>query len=370
MLEIQKFIKENKNWRQLLSEKPYCLLVKEDERGYLLLKYNQINSDFSNLIVQECRGIILKKDTYEIVCHPFHKFFNWGESQASYIDWSFASALEKIDGSLIKIWYDIDDWNISTNGTINAFEANLENTLDNVNSFGKLFLYTLAKMNIVEEFWKAIDNHKEYSHLFELATPLNRIVVPYKDYGIYYLSSKKNNTGEEDCFEEIYDIVPVPKQFPLYSLDECIKSAEKLPYDNEGYVVVDKYRNRIKIKSPAYVVIHHMKGEGGVSKRRMLDLIRAGEDEEFLNYFPEYEEIYEEVWYKWSKLVNRIVKDIQRYHNEYSNVDRKTLALWATKECLIPAIIFSLKDGKILSWEDYLSNQTSEKLLKYMEKIQ
>ena len=30
---------------------------------------------------------------------------------------------KKIDGSLIKLWYDNNDWHISTNGTINAYEA-------------------------------------------------------------------------------------------------------------------------------------------------------------------------------------------------------------------------------------------------------
>lgn len=105
-LQLLNFIKQNKeNWKEVLQQPPYSLIVKEDD-DYILLKYNQLESDLSNLIVQECRGIILRKSDLKVVCFPFKKFFNYHEPNAANIDWDGARVLDKIDGSLIKLWFD------------------------------------------------------------------------------------------------------------------------------------------------------------------------------------------------------------------------------------------------------------------------
>lgn len=58
-LQLLDFIKQNKeNWKEVLQKSPYSLIVKEDD-DYILLKYNQLESDLSNSIVQECRGVSL-----------------------------------------------------------------------------------------------------------------------------------------------------------------------------------------------------------------------------------------------------------------------------------------------------------------------
>ena len=58
-LQLLNFIKQNKeNWKEVLQKPPYSLIVKESD-DYVLLKYNQLESDLSNSIVQECRGVSL-----------------------------------------------------------------------------------------------------------------------------------------------------------------------------------------------------------------------------------------------------------------------------------------------------------------------
>lgn len=101
MLKVQEFIKNNKDWRVLLANAPYFLVISDKEmygRNLVCLKYNQIESDFSQEIVRECRGLILDADTAEIVCYPFYKFFNYGEANQAEIDWSSAYVTEKLDG--------------------------------------------------------------------------------------------------------------------------------------------------------------------------------------------------------------------------------------------------------------------------------
>ena len=73
-LQLLDFIKQNKeNWKEILQKPPYSLIVKEDD-DYILLKYNQLESDLSNSIVQECRGIILRKSDLKVVCFPFTSY--------------------------------------------------------------------------------------------------------------------------------------------------------------------------------------------------------------------------------------------------------------------------------------------------------
>ena len=50
-------------------------------------------------------------------------------------------------------------------------------------------------------------------------------------------------------------------------------------YDKEGIP-------RVKVKSAAYVAIHHIRGEG-LNPKRIAELVISGEEEEYLTYFPE-----------------------------------------------------------------------------------
>jgi len=84
ILKVIELIKNNPNWREILSESPYCITIKDDG-DFILLKYSQIDSDFNNEIVRECRGLIIHKN-FNPVCVPFYKFGNYGESYADNID--------------------------------------------------------------------------------------------------------------------------------------------------------------------------------------------------------------------------------------------------------------------------------------------
>ena len=108
MLKVIEFIKNNHEWRELLSGEPYNIKISGDG-GFIMLKYSQINSDFSNEIVRECRGLILD-EKFNPACVPFYKFGNYGESYAADIDWNSAVVEEKIDGSLIKVWNYAGKW--------------------------------------------------------------------------------------------------------------------------------------------------------------------------------------------------------------------------------------------------------------------
>jgi len=374
-LKLLNIIKNHpNNYRDILTAKPYCLSIREDDE-YILFRYNQINSDFSNKAVREARGIIFDKYEWDVVCLPFTKFFNHGETQAAPINWDKAKVTEKLDGSLIKIWYHKSKWHISTNGTISAYGADLQLPFTDfdgkrIDNFGDLVMHTLVhklgSMMEVAEFLAELDKH--YTHLFELCTPYNRVVVPHTECNLLYITSMCTITGTEKHFTDI--LLDTPIVFPLASFDECVSAAEKLPFNEEGYVVSDRKGNRVKIKSPAYLAVHRMKGgEDGVSRKRILELIRMNEHEEFLAYFAEYKDVFDEISTKYLTLAKELTCNLMDYFSEYENVDRKTLALWAIENCPIPAFIFNIADGRVKDVNEFIKNAKIDFLLSHVEKM-
>ena len=302
--DIGKFCLVNQNWRELLSDKPYCLKIKEDG-DYVLFEYNMIESDFSSKIVQEARGIIFKIDHWEKpVCHPFDKFFNYGEPNVAEINWLDAFVTEKVDGSLIKIWHDNNSWHISTNGTINAFTAELPNV--KVTNFGDYFKLAVEQYyEQLEDLFLELDT--DYTYMFELVGPYNRVVIPYENPDVYFLAARNNTTNElYSCYVEIAGLenIPRPKQWPLTTLEECIRITETMPWDQEGFVVSDTIGNRIKVKSPAYVVAHYMRNNNSVNRKHLIKIVLLNEVEEFLCYAAEYADELKQV----QTLMNAYIK--------------------------------------------------------------
>ena len=212
-LELRDFILSHDNWEELLTTDPYNLKISRDD-GYIMFKYNQVASDFSIPLVREARGIIFRESNWECVCHAFNKFGNYGESYCPNIDWGTASVQEKCDGSLIKLWHD-NGWHISTNGTIDAFKAELNDT--KYSTFGAL---VEDAMPMSWGAWEKIADPK-CTYMFELVSPYNRVVIPYKETKLYFLGIRDMEDGGEwnpEDSDMIYAF-EIPKRYPLYSLE-------------------------------------------------------------------------------------------------------------------------------------------------------
>lgn len=369
-LEVQKFIESHSDWEKLLAEKPYCLTVSKDEfkdRHLVMLKYSQVDSDMSIKIVQECRGLILDEDTLEIVSFPFTKFFNVQEPLAVKIDWKTARISEKVDGSLVKVVNIDGDLLISTNGTIDAFKAPVvEQVGCKWKSFGELVREVFFKKNIESSIFD-----EGFTYMFELTSPYTRIVIPYSDIDLHFLGKRDNKTFQETYFTDdkvMSGLFNTPEVYSLKTVDECIDAAKELPWDEEGYVVCDKDFYRVKVKSPSYCAVHHLKGEGGVmSYRRAVEIVRANEIDEICSYFEEFRPALEECKSKFWKLV----EDCEACWNDYLKVDsslstRKDKAIWITQHAQIPGLFFGLLDKKVPSVRDFFMTMPAEKLLKYL----
>ena len=359
-LELVKFIKGNSDWEDILSSPPYSLRISRDS-GYILFKYNQIESDFSIPLVQEARGIILRDGVWDIVCFPFQKFFNVQEELSSEIDWNTATVYEKLDGSLIKIWNDNDNWYISTNGTIFSQAAEISSVNPIGDSFFDLVVYSLTKQIGDLSCLDKWDNNNTY--LFELLSPYTKVVVYHPETKIVHIATRNNSSGKYIEYDTGIEKV---KQFPLSSLAECIKVAKTLPFDEEGYVVRDFFGNMVKIKSPAYVRAHRLVSNGVVTPKRILEIIEMNESDEFLSYFPEYFDYFEEMKDKIISLLAVLDSVETEYWQIKDNFGgRKELALWA-KNTGYQHYIFLFHDGKVSSPEEWFYNLSTDKRLRIL----
>lgn len=330
MLKIQEFIRENNtNWRELLSNEPYNLIIKEED-GFVLFKYNQLNSDFSQEICCEARGLILDStDNFKVVRLAFKKFFNIDEYYASPIDWDTAVATEKIDGSIISIWYARDKWHISTMNNINAFKADLDG-ITPYGSFGDLVTSILPMEKIEKHL-----NHR-YCYTFELASIYNKVVLEYKEPSLYLLSIRNMETLYEENYKINYDTtkqlgVKLPQKYKLTCEKDYRKIVENMDRTHEGIVVRDANGNRVKIKTLLYLEIHRKINNHVITINRILDLYKTNEHEEFLSYFPEYKDIFDKVIQAYEILKSYVLTAISAAHfymelAQETNQDRKWLS--------------------------------------------
>ena len=66
----------------------------------VIFSYSQIDSPKTDPIVRMSRGIVLEKDTWNIVSMPFYRFYNFEEvpEEREKFNWNKSVATTKIDG--------------------------------------------------------------------------------------------------------------------------------------------------------------------------------------------------------------------------------------------------------------------------------
>ena len=399
-LQIQKFLREYESASPFAAERILASLLElqikfgiytNHHPQYLNLiqfSYDQIESPKDHPIVRECRGIILDScNNWNVVAYPFNRFFNYGEGYADEIDWTTARVQEKVDGSLIIMYHYDDKWHVATRGSIDA-----SGTVGDWKKVGTDQPWTFKDLFwAAANFWltdrlEKLDHLNDFTLMFELTSPLNRIVCDYTKMDIKdaldgmgsrltLIGVRHNNTLQEHSLAPFninygLDLIKlyIVKKFPLTSFDEVIKSAEELnPLKMEGYVVVDANFNRVKIKSPKYVALHHLRD--GFGTRRLMELIQLGDDEEFLSYFPEFIDQFKYYKQNYEKLLLTMHADWSKVTIKMDCMHeptQKDFALEAVK-CRVPGFLFMHRKDMNVGPKEYLKNMHVDKLLELVK---
>jgi len=132
------------------------------------LKYDQVASEFSSGIVQECRGLIVDENSWKIVVFPYRKFFNYMETQAAKINWNEkVQVQEKVDGSLATLYWYNGAWHVASSSVPDGS--------------GSLKTVGISFADLFWDVWKnlkyELPKHKNRCYMFELLSPRNTIIV-------------------------------------------------------------------------------------------------------------------------------------------------------------------------------------------------
>jgi T4 RnlA family RNA ligase len=357
-LRIQEFLRAHaQGGLDLLREQYGVKARRHAEFPHIIsLKYDQIGSPTADPIVVECRGIILdESNDWAVVARPFDRFFNYGDGHAAEIDWSTARVQTKEDGSLAIFYYYADQWRVATSGTPDAS--------GDVNGFGFTFAKLFYDAAHRHEMWPTAEA-EEYTFLFELTGPFNRIVVQHHESSVTLLAARHTQTGQEihpvDAARMLHPIDPVRivQEYPLTSAAEIVASFDSIsPLSQEGYVVVDGAFNRIKVKHPGYVALHHAKD--GLGPKVFVEIARSGETSEVIAAFPEFAPMIEEAKSRFADLVSAVEADYQLHK---AIAVQKDFAL-AVRGSRCTAALFQVRSGKVASVREFFRNARIEMLM-------
>ncbi len=314
-------------------------------------------------IVQQCRGLILDESSnWRVVARPYDKFFNIEEQRAAKIDWSTAKVFEKLDGSLFTMyWYD-NEWQVSTSGMPDA--------LGNVANHPKMYTFhDLFWTTFLDGGYKLPDpSEKDKCFMFEVMTPWNRVVVKHMSHRVVLHGVRYIDGDMEEMYPEMiatkygWEFV---KSYPLQSVQDVVTAAAALnPLESEGFIVTDMNFNRVKVKSPAYVALHHM--ISSMSKRKLLEIMRMGEMPEVLSYYPEWAP----TWEKIDEQLNALVKETEDYYSAIKSIELQKDFAAKAKEYKHSGALFAVRSGKSKSFQEYFATvniTTLEDLLNLKE---
>lgn len=279
------------------------------------------------------RGLIINRFTGEIVARPFDKFFNYGEEPieiTSEIDY----VMEKMDGSLgILYWNQAGEPRVATRGSLTSIQA----------AMGEEILHNTIKHNKLDRDW---------TYLFEIIYPENRIVIDYQDEtALYLLAARNKETGDYMGIDEIHKVAlstgfKTPRIYPATTVKDVIALKDKFP-NREGVVVVFKDGTRVKFKADKYVELHRI--VFGLTFKRVLESMQAGtSSQEILAPIPD--ELYDKVT-EWieeiESAIHQIIVDVDLVFDQAPKGSRKEFALWVQKhhKHLAP-YLFAKVDGR------------------------
>lgn len=394
-------IRTNKNWKKFLKQEPRFVDVKQcpwkDEEGNVkypnlyMLSYNGILSDFNDQYVRLCRGCIVSvedKEHPQMICAPFTKFGNYGQSFCPEIDWASALVEQKVDGILIKLFYYDNKWHWITN---NGWNTNLpwkemikipskytEIETDTCNTIQDLIDYCLTKNNVtLSEF------APDYTYMFELISPKVRILVDNPKTDLVYLGCRNNYSCNEYNLYIAKKLIPVierfntVKYFDLHNIDEVLQLCNSYKGDtDEGVVVVDDKFNRVKIKCEDYIRLKGYRNMFDTTEEQIWKGMREGTIDDALQVFPELNERIQEI----QKNVIKYKHILEEYgkigKTEFNNIlvlndekrARRLYAAWVNDN--YKDYQFALFEGinKVPNYDRYLEHIKYKDILSFLEK--
>jgi hypothetical protein len=204
--------------------------------------------------------------------------------------------------------------------------------------------------------------------MFELVSPLTQVTIFYEEDAVYYLGHRNKLFGKESYEYDPYwkDFgVREPKVYKLNSISDCTALVNTFTKDEEGVVVSDREFNRIKVKSPEYLLAAHAANNGKLGLRTAVRLIQEDKVDDFLAYAPMHK-----------NKMDIIIAAYQEIENDFYNAFYVLKEdFWMPRKNFVNAIQYHFGDSDIfayLMWQysnrdygikDYMHRLTERKIM-------
>lgn len=310
------------------------LIEKEIEAGYIneqlhpcaplrILNYSQ-RAQFDwrwNPATMQCRGLIVDSE-WNIVSRPFPKFFSVEQLNGVLPAEPF-EAYEKMDGSLGILYHVYGKPQIASRGSFISEQSQRATLMLRTK-------YADAKFD------------PNFTYLFEIIYPENRIVV---DYGnreeLVLLAIIETATGKEWPLHSYDSVFPVVKRYDGFTqIDEILATQDSA---REGFVIRFQSGQRVKIKFDEYKRLHKLLT--AVSPKAIWELLRSGSDlSKIIEHVPDE-------FFAW---VRQTEDELRRDFSLIESTAKSEMQIGGSrkemaerfKKCQYPSVMFAMLDGK------------------------
>ena len=300
-MEITKFIKENNvydfaNLKAILESQQFGLKIKEDEdMPNLFLIHTTELTNLSLPFINECNGIIMDKNTFNIICYTFNKCLKSISNDID-IDNIFYEPL--YEGTLIRLYFNENRWILSTKKCLDASKSKWIST----KNFSELFNECVGNI-------KLDSLNTSYCYSFVISHPENNIISNCLVPTVYHISTRDMITFNEI---EVNIGIPNSKKNPVTKGDfdtllNYFTNNHEL--SNEGCIFIDTKYNRYKIKNVFFQYIRTIWGNTNNRYFRYLELRKdINLLQEYIKYFPNDKTLFLDYERKISNLAHSILK--------------------------------------------------------------
>ena len=263
-----------------------------------------------------------------------------------------------VHNSKICLWWDDNTWHLSTSGNIDAFDTKVNNYDI---TFGEIFERALGYS--IQKLGEKLN--KANTYIFELTSPESRVIIPYED-GVYALAAIENETGNEPY--NLSRWLPNIRKIKYYLFENIKEIKDACSYidkNHEGFVVKDKYNNRIKIKGDEYLKLIHSYNIN-ISQKDLLRMIINKNIDDFIFYNENLCKInyIKEKLYNLIKTLDTLKDNISMYL-KYSRKDYAGVVL--KKYPAYKNFCFQLYDNPKLTVEEYISKTNINEIIRYLK---
>tara|TARA_Y100000780_G_C13691869_1_gene419877 strand:+ start:566 stop:1546 length:981 start_codon:yes stop_codon:yes gene_type:complete len=225
---------------------------------------------------------------------------------------------EFIEGTMVNVFHNGEEWELATRSLIGGHGKFYKDTK---NTFRKMFIEC---MNETELEFEHMD--KELCYSFVIQHPDNRIVkkvfepklylcnvFKFEGRKVYSIDYKKDNILKK--------YVMYPKDYDFESVDDAIiYNKERKPTDYESKGIIIEYGPyRSKIENPLYNHVLELRGNQAKPKFNFLRLWKTDKIVEFLIYYPEYNDLFDEYIVELTTFIDNLCKNYVEYVEFYKN---------------------------------------------------